>query len=885
MSNLKKYKQHKTHKKLAENNTLSTQEQLPHTKKQKNNEKSNENFQDLIFFDKMKKFLPWIIIILTIILFANSINNDFLNWDDDRYITGNQHITLSWENIKYFFTNFYFVMYVPFTMLSYMIDYAIAGLSHPWVYHLHNLILHTANSILVYFFILQLFSKNQQKYFIAFASALLFAIHPLHVESVAWIAERKDVLYTLYFLLSLIAYLFYIKNKNKKFYFASLTLFIFSLLAKTQAVVLPLTLLLIDYIQRNFLSDKQKLLDFIKFKDKTQINIFLEKIPFFILSIIFAYIAIKASGTNEPFAERITNDTKIAVETGYGLIESLVLVSYSLFLYIAELFIPFKQTVIHPYPFDAGEMPYIYYLYTLFSASFFISIFWAWFKKTKILFFSLTFFIANIFIVLRIKNFIISEHYEYIPSIGIFILFAFFTKDIILKHNKLKKLIYSFTLIYIIFLSWHTFNRNSVFKNSLTFWNDITKKNNNVVVGYYNRANYLQRLGDETINNDKQKAIDYYNQAITDYTKAIELNPSNIGAFSNRGITKAKLENYYEAIDDFNKVIEIDSTYGNVYSNRGNAFAFTGQWKKAIDDYDKAIKLKPNFVDAIFNRGMAFANLNKNQEAIKDFSKVIELAPERNEVYKQRGIAYYYTNQFANAINDLNFYLKLYPTDYTALYYRGLSFEKNNQQDKANNDFETLKKYPQIIDNILKTITRLEIIGDQTGQISYYQQAIDLTNDILKIDNNNSKAYSRMGVIYGKLGDIRKAFNLLNKAIILDSSNYQAFADRGYAYFITDNYNKALADYNKAIELNPNDFVTYYNRALLYEKINETELAINDYSLSIKAKPQYAAAYFRRGLLFFKTGQKQNACNDWQTATNLNFQQAKQYLLKYCQND
>ncbi len=878
MSNLKKY----THKKSKkESNKTENIEKIKPPKQQKNQNREND-FQANISLKKYSKYLPWIIIFVTIIVYYNSINNDFLNWDDDRYVTGNQYLALTWENIKYFFSNFYFVMYIPLTMLSYMLDYQIAGLELPWVYHLHNLILHLATTVLIYFFIKKLFDENNRKYTIAFLTALLFGIHPLHVESVSWIAERKDVLYAMYFMASLFTYLFYVKTNKLKFLALTFILFLFSLLAKTQAVVLPFALILIDYLKRNFIDNKDNLLNFIILKDKRQIKIFIEKLPFFLLSATFAYIAIRASGTSEPFAENITTDTKIAVETGYGLIESLALVSYSLFLYVAELLVPFKQSAIHPYPFDAGQMPGYFYIFIIFPLAYFATMLWAWIKNKKVIFFSLTFFLANIFIVLRIKNFIISEHYEYIPSIGLFLLFAFILNDFILKHRNLEKIIYSITFIYILLLSVQTIRRNFVFKDSLSFWNDVTSKHSNVIVGYYNRGNYLQKLGDEIAENDKTKAIEFFNQAIADYDKTIELNPTNVGAYSNRGITKAKLGKYYEAIADFNKVVEIDSTYGNVYSNRGNAFALTGQWQKALNDYNKAIELKPNFADALFNRGMAFANLNRNKEAINDFTKVLELSPDRNDIYKQRGMSYYFDNKFTEAIQDLTTYLKLYPNDYTALYYRALSFEKNNQKEKAKKDFKELKKYPQIIKSILKTITNLEILGDKTGEKSYYLQAIDLTKDILKIDENNSEAYSRMGVLYGKIGDIRKAFELLNKAIKLDSNNYQAYADRGYAYFISGNNRKALSDYNRAIEINPNNFVAFYNRALLYEKLNKYELAINDYSSALAVKNDYALAYFRRGLLFQKNGNKTAACQDWTKAKQLKLNDADFYLSKYC---
>jgi len=404
-------------------------------------------------------------------------------------------------------------------------------------------------------------------------------------------------------------------------------------------------LILIDYLNRNFLNDKVNAKNFFLFHNKEQWIIFLEKIPFLILSLIFGYIAIRASGTSEPFAENISTNTKIATNTGYDVFENLILLSYSFFMYIAETIIPFKQAAIHPYPFETGEAIMAFVPFVLFPLFYALTVIWAWIKKKKIIVFSLLFFVANIFIVLKIKNFIISEHYLYIPSIGIDILLIYFALSFVNKRKNLNKVILFVSILYFLLLSVITFQRNKVFKNSLTFWNDVSSKYPNVIVAYYNRGNYLQKQADNLISKDKVEAIEIYKQAITDYDKTVELNPSNIGAFSNRGITYAKLGEYQKAINDFNEVVKIDSTYGNVYSNRGNAYGLLGKWNQAIEDYNLALKLNPDFQDALYNRGVAYSNVNKNTEAIKDLNKVIQQNPNRIEAYMYRGLSYYFLDK------------------------------------------------------------------------------------------------------------------------------------------------------------------------------------------------------------------------------------------------
>ena len=881
-SNLDKYKNKKKsriiHQK-AENSFINTEKTI------NINKKNADKVYQFSFWQKYSKFLPLIVIVVTFLLFINAIDNEFLNWDDDRYITGNEHLKFTLENIKFFFTDFYFVMYIPLTMMSYMIDYSLVGIEHAWVYHLHNIILHLITTALVFFFIKKIFEKkNNEKYIYAFVVAILFGIHPLHVESVSWIAERKDVLYSMFFMSSLLTYLHFINTKKKLLLVLSFVFYLLSLFSKTQAVVLPLIMIAIDYYSRNFIDSKDKLKDFITFKNKEQWKIFAEKIPFFILSIIFGLIAIKASGTNEPFAESFGTNTKIAIDTGYSLIEKLLLISYSLFLYVTELIVPFKQSTFHPYPFDPGEMPGLFYVFPLFSISFIAFFIWAWIKQKKEIVFGLLFFILNIFIVLHIKNFIISEHYLYLPAIGGSIILTFFAVSMSLKYKKLTSVILIISLVYFSFLSVTTIQRNNVFSNSYTFWNDVTEKYPQVVVAYYNRGNYLQKQGDFSISENKDKALDFYNEAILDYDKAIELHAANLGALSNRGITLAKIGKYQIAIEDFNRVVKIDSTYGNVYSNRGNVFGLLGKWTQAIADYNKAIQLKPNYIDALYNRGIAFSNINKNREAINDFNRVLQFDQNKSEVYRYRGLSYFFIEKIDSAIVDFNFYLKLYPNQYNLIYYRGLAYEKKDLFDLANADFENLKNnFPQIIQDILSIGTNFENQADAFGNVEQYQKALELFNNILKIDPNSSIAYSRIGVLKGKMGNMTAAFVNLNLAIELDANNAQAYADRGYAYSIIGNSTKAMSDYNFALDLNTEDFVTYYNRAILFENSNQYQKALDDLNTSLSLKNDYAFAYSRRAIVNYNLKNYQNACRDWTKALELGVENANNYLKKYCQ--
>ena len=216
----------------------------------------------------------WVILLIislawTFLLYFRVISFEFINWDDNAYIYQNKDIKeLTISSISKLFSSFYLGMYQPLTMLSFSLEYSFFGLN-PSIFHADNLILHLFNVCLVFIFIRNLTGNSLSSFIVS----LFFGIHPLHVESVAWISERKDVLYTFFYLLGLISYIQYLKVKETKFWILSIILFILSLLSKSAAVTFPLVLLLLHFYHQRA-----------EFNLK---NTLLKVWPFFILSVLF----------------------------------------------------------------------------------------------------------------------------------------------------------------------------------------------------------------------------------------------------------------------------------------------------------------------------------------------------------------------------------------------------------------------------------------------------------------------------------------------------------------------------------------------------------------------------------------------------------------------
>ncbi|MCF8298976.1 MAG: tetratricopeptide repeat protein [Saprospiraceae bacterium] len=498
-----------------------------------------------------------LILILSFLVFVNSLNSKFIaSWDDNAYVIENIAIKgLSAQNIKTIFTSFYVGHYQPISILSYSIDYSLFGLN-PKGFHITNLIFHLLNIILVFFLIYKLSYRIEA----AFISAILFAIHPMHVESVVWIAERKDVMYAFFYLGSLISYINYITKNKTKYLIYTAILFIFSLLSKSAAVTLPVLLFLFDFF----------------LKRKYSIKLILEKIPLIVLSIFFGLLAIysqKSSGALTDF------------EGIYTLTDHIFIIIYSIAFYIFMLILPIHQSIIHYYPEKInGYLPIEYYLSVLLILLVILIIIKSK-KNRKYFIFGFLFFLISISLVIKIIPLgieITSERNTYIPYIGLFFIISHFSINIIdNKYKYLVKLKPFLAILFIIYLglfSIKSWQRTKVWKDSYTLFSDVIDKYPNHHQAYYNR-------GIENLRNNDFKA------AISDFDKVIEINPNFIDAYLNRGNLFAQSNNFQAALIDFNKIIELDSNHCIAYQNRGILYFKMNKTKEACSDWNKAYEL------------------------------------------------------------------------------------------------------------------------------------------------------------------------------------------------------------------------------------------------------------------------------------------------------
>jgi protein O-mannosyl-transferase len=531
--------------------------------------KTHETYDKYLFYLTLSG-----IIILTLIVYSGTFKNGFTTlWDDDKQIIHNDDIKdLTTANIRKMFTNYYVGMYQPLSTLSYAVEYKFFALN-PVAYHTDNLLIHIINILLVFSFIYTLSSKLN----ISVITALFFGIHPMNVETIAYVSARSNNMYTLFFLGGLITYIYYAKSQQftvqrPQYLLYTYILFILSLLSKSAAVCFPLVLILIDY----FINSS-------KFKVQS-LKYWVNKLPFFLIAIIFGIISIysrKSIG--------LIND----IDSSYSLFDRFLLISYSASFYIFRLFLPTGLCAWHFYPVKSGVMlPIEYYLSAAFLIAiviFVISVKSA--QLRKVIIFGLLFYLSTIFLVLQIIPFqkeITSERYAYIPYIGLFFAGIGICQKITEANKIINQIFISFILITALIFSVMTYERNKVWVNSLCLVNDFVKKYPGSDKAYLFRALLKYDEG------DKQGAIQ-------DFNKVVEINPKNPDAFNYRGIIKSSLGDLRGAIEDYNKSIEINPKNANAINNRGNAKHAFGDKEGACSDWKRAEELGQNEANDMIN--------------------------------------------------------------------------------------------------------------------------------------------------------------------------------------------------------------------------------------------------------------------------------------------
>jgi hypothetical protein len=525
-----------------------------------------------------KAVLIVFLVIVTVAVFWQSTGHEFLTYDDDLYVTDNLHVKagLTYRNTLWAFTAMEASNWHPVTWLSHMLDCQIYGLN-PKGHHLTNVLFHIANTILLWYL---LFSATQNYWQSMFVAAL-FALHPLHVESVAWIAERKDVLSTFFMFATLILYTAYAKNSRRLLYIVTLLLYVIGLSSKPMLVTLPFVMLLWDFWPLGRLRLKTRLKRNILYSmfdgasTSTPLRLISEKLPFFafsLLSCVVTYYAQTLGGS--------VSGTQVVPLT-FRAVNALV--SYT--KYIGNMLWPSNIAVIYPLPptltlvqatisgFILTGVTFVVYRRARMNP--FLLMGWLWYVGT----------LVPVIGLVQVGRQAMADRYTYIPLIGLFIMISWGVPALTYKWPYRRSVITAVAILALAGSTLCTWVQLSYWKNDITLFGRAAQAVENNYIAHMNLGAAFFKTGN-------------IEAAIKHYYSALSLRPQNDKLCYNLGLALGMQGNLKESITYLTKAVIINPKFAEAHYNLGVALVRSERLDEGIRHFNEALQADPGLVEA-----------------------------------------------------------------------------------------------------------------------------------------------------------------------------------------------------------------------------------------------------------------------------------------------
>jgi tetratricopeptide (TPR) repeat protein len=533
----------------------------------------------------LERLVCLFLIVGTLTVFWQVQHHDFIELDDRVYVTDNDHVQagLTKEGVVWAFTTFHAANWHPLTWLSHMLDCQLFGV-RPGMHHLTNLLIHIANSILL---LLVLNTMTGALWRSAFVAAL-FALHPLHVESVAWVSERKDVLSTLFWLLTMWGYARYVDHPGLNRYLMVLLLFALGLMAKPMLVTLPFVLLLLDYWPFGRVQLRQSSKgSYTEAQGSSAFHLVLEKAPLFALAAVSSVLTLLAQYK----AGALKTLDIIPVEFR----SANALVSYM--SYIGKMIWPHNLAVFYPHP---GMVPmwqavgaglFLVCLSILFVIPVgagrrfpYLTVGWLWYLGT----------LVPVIGLVQVGSQAMADRYTYIPLIGLFIMISWSSYDFVRGWRNTRVVLAISTGVVLLALMACTWVQVGLWKNSTTLFKHAFNVTDNNYKAHNLMGIALERQG-------------RLKEALRQYSEALRIKSDYPEAYYNTGNVLMRQKRLKEALRQYSEALRIKPEYPEAHNNMGVALARQGRLKEAINHFYAALRIKPDFSDAHDNLGVALA--------------------------------------------------------------------------------------------------------------------------------------------------------------------------------------------------------------------------------------------------------------------------------------
>ena len=539
----------------------------------------------------------------SLVVYWQLTNHEFINLDDGLYVTENPHVQagVTLEGIKWAFTTYHASNWHPLTWLSHMLDCELYGLN-PMGHHWTNLLFHLANTLLLFFILQKMTGAIWKSTFVA----ALFALHPLHVESVAWVAERKDVLSTFFGMLTILAYIRYVKKRNLLRYLLVFILLSLGLMAKPMLVTMPFVLLLLDFWPLTRLklsfnqppgSQKPNLIPLIR-----------EKIPLLVLVAVSSILTLIAQQS-------------VALKTfeSFPLKTRIVNAFIAYASYLGKAVWPSRLSVFYPHQLNFISLWYVFGAALMIAGFLFVAVKTS--KKRPYIFVGLLWFLVTLLPVIgiiQVGDQAMADRYTYIPLIGIFIIAVWGGSDLMKKWTHKNIFAAGLAIAVISVLIMQSFLQTARWKNNITLFENAANVTENNWLAHNNLGAALFGKGE-------------LDRAIFHYQKALHIKPDTVEAIKNLGIALSDKGNFEEAAQYFSNALVINPEDFDAHHKLGGILAKQGNCNEAIRHFAEAIRINSDYAPAYNEMGIILAEKGKLQKSNDFFLKAIQINPDFKE--------------------------------------------------------------------------------------------------------------------------------------------------------------------------------------------------------------------------------------------------------------
>ncbi|MBN2137950.1 MAG: tetratricopeptide repeat protein [Sedimentisphaerales bacterium] len=723
---------------------------------------------------------------VTLAAYWRVLDADFINFDDTLYVTENPHVNtgLSIDNIKWAFSVGKVGYWHPLTWLSHMVDCRLYGLE-PGPHHLTNLLLHIANSLLLFVVLRRMTGAVWCSAFVA----AVFAVHPLNVDSVAWVAERKNVLSTMFWLLTIWAYVGYAESGRTGRYLLAVVFFVMGLLAKPMLVTLPMVMLLLDYWPLRRLSFRQPSIPAVGKKRKplapprrklSVLRLIWEKSPFLVLSLIsvvLSFLSVRRLG--------ITTSTDLVPLT---LRLSNAAVSYV--TYITKIICPRNLAVFYPYPMEVAVWKSVGALLLLAGVSFLLV--WT-FRKKAYPAIGWLWFVGSLLPVIGLVQAGLwpatADRWAYVPMIGLSVAVAWAVGDLAAKRRIPAFVFVLAAGACLTALTFSTFFQVGCWRNSKTLFTHALNVTTGNYIAHVNLGNALIKDGETA-------------QAMSHYEKAIKIHPA----------------------------------YADAHYNLGVAFALEGDYGRAAGEYDKTLKLKPTHFKARLRLAEALTRIGRIDEAVAQYDKLIQTKPDNIEVLNNFVPALLQKKQLARAVEVCHRALRIAPDSVEVLNNLANTLVEQGRFESA---LANLKKALTLEPNFVKTYYNLAGALTRAGRLD---EAVDYYDQALQLDPNDKIGHNALAQILARQKKYDQARRHYEAAIRLDPNFAKARYNLGLLFAELGQIDEAITQFREVLRIYPNDAEMHCNVGTLLARQSRLDEAIGELREALRLDPSLSRA-------------------------------------------